>query len=1126
MTMSAQHSTTAARCSVHGVNRLTVVATRIAKIVLVGCLLVAASFAGPLGTRVAHATQQTTSITTTPVATTTASPIGTVMLTPTASPTATATLAATAPSPTVTAAGPETITATIVGLPTHLTAGGPAVEFTAILSNHTASIARDVAPVFQIVGGACHCMNGSLQRLDVTTGVWHDVVMPEGDGYNPLVVAADGIDLAPGATATVHLRLTVSSNNVAEPALSILYAVALPSHSLVGQTSEQNQIDSSYTPPPASGSGSGIAPMSAYASTIVSLAKDNLGKHACSTNSLGGTGFETSCTGNGGYPELWCADFVKWVWANSGVDTAGLTAAAGSFGLYGQQKGTWSNTPAVGDAVVFNYNSNGYADHVALVTQVNADGTIDSIGGDENGQLGNWAATSHVQWDTGYKGNLGGQAISGYIAPVGLASMPTNTPRPTATKTSTPRPTATSTPRPTATRTSAPRPTATRTSTPTPTSTPTKTPSPTVTPVLPAPGTWTFCATEGGTCSFSGTQAVAFGADGHFAYGVYTGGVACNTGFGDPAPGASKACYTSTTLTPPAPGAWTPCASEGGTCSFSGTQAVAFGANGHFAYGVYTGSALCNTGFGDPAPGTTKACYTSTTLTPPAPGAWIPCANEGGTCSFSGTQAVAFGASGHFAYGVYTNGVACNTGFGDPAPGASKSCYTSTTLTPPAPGAWTPCASEGGTCSFSGTQAVAFGANGHFAYGVYTGSALCNTGFGDPAPGTTKACYTSTTLTPPAPGAWIPCANEGGTCSFSGTQAVAFGASGHFAYGVYTNGVACNTGFGDPAPGTSKSCYTSTTLPPPTLTPTASPTQSALAINSGGEAAGNFVADTDVTGGTTIYHTSNTIDTSGVTNPAPQSVYQTERSGSDFIYTIPGLMPNATYLVRLHFAEFAFSGPGIRLFNVKINGQQVLTNFDIYATAGGQNKAVVEPFLATADSSGAITIEYINVAGGAKSSGIEIVSAPPLAINSGGGVVGTFVGDTDVTGGTTIYSTTNAIDTSGVTNPAPQAVYQTERSGSSFTYTIPGFKLGAPYTLRLHFAEWTFSSPGVRLFNVTINGQQALTNFDIYATAGGQNKAVVEQFTTTANSSGQIVITYTNVSGGAKSSGIEILPAS
>jgi len=676
-----------------------------------------------------------------------------------------------------------------------------------------------------------------------------------------------------------------------------------------------------------------------------------------------------------------------------------------------------------------------------------------------------------------YTALYAGEIVHGYSVSSTSRGTPqpivTSTPRPTSTytprptSTYTPRPTSTYTPRPTST--SAPRPTstprltntpaATATRLPTLTPRPTYTPVPTNTPTIPAPGTWTFCATEGGTCSFSGTQAVAFGANGHFAYGVFTGGAPCNTSFGNPAPGTPKACYTSTTLTPPAPGIWTPCAGEGGTCSFSGTQAVAFGANGHFAYGVYTSSALCN------------------------------------------------------------------TGFGDPAPGASKSCYTSTTLTPPAPGIWTPCAAEGGTCSFSGTQSVAFGADGHFAYGVFTGSALCNTGFGDPAPGASKGCYTSTILTPPAPGIWTPCATEGGNCGFSGTQSVAFGADGHFAYGVYTGGASCNTGFGDPAPGTPKACYTSTTLPP-APTPTAGPTQSALAINSGGGAAGNFVADTDVTGGTTIYSTSNTIDTSGVTNPAPQAVYQTERSGSDFTYTIPALRPNASYLVRLHFAEFAFNGPGIRLFNVTINGQQVLTNFDIYAAAGGQNKAVVEPFLATADGSGAITIEYVNVAGGAKSSGIEVLSAPPLAINSGGGAVGRFVGDTDVTGGTTMYSTTNAIDTSGVTNPAPQAVYQTERSGNNFTYTIPGLNPGTPYTVRLHFAEWAFSSPGVRLFNVTINDQQVLTNFDIYATAGGQNKAVVEQFTTTANSSGQIVITYINVSGGAKSSGIEILPAS
>ncbi len=788
--------------------------------------------------------------------------------------------------------------------------------------------------------------------------------------------------------------------------------------------------------------------------------------------------------------------------------------------------GVGPGLPRLGDLLVF--SDNGGVGHVAVVEKVEG-GRVYFVGQNQG----------PAEYSIPYSGPsldasnfINGGSVLGWLRGSSHSTPPTATPTPRPTNTSTPRPTATPTrtPRPTATRTSAPRPTntpaATATRLPTLTPRPTYTPVPTNTPTIPAPGTWTLCAAEGGTCSFSGTQAVAFGAEGHFAYGVFTGGISCATGpFGDPAPGASKSCYTSTTLTPPAPGAWTLCASEGGACSFSGTQAVAFGANGHFAYGVYTNGASCNTSFGDPAPGASKSCYTSTTLTPPVPGAWTFCSTEGGTCSFSGTQAVAFGANGHFAYGVFTGSALCNTGFGDPAPGASKGCYTSTTLTPPAPGAWTFCSTEGGNCGFSGTQAVAFGADGHFAYGVFTGGAPCNTGFGDPAPGTSKSCYTSATLTPSAPGPWTLCASEGGTCSFSGTQAVAFGTDGHFAYGVYTGGVACDTGFGDPAPGTPKACYTSTTLPP-APTPTTGPTQSALAIDSGGGAAGNFVADTDVTGGTTIYSTSNTIDTSGVTNPAPQAVYQTERSGSDFTYTIPALRPNVSYLVQLHFAEFAFNGPGIRLFNVKINGQQVLTNFDIYAAAGGQNKAVVEPFLATADGSGAITIEYVNVAGGAKSSGIEVLSAPPLAINSGGGAVGRFVGDTDVTGGTTMYSTTNAIDTSGVTNPAPQAVYQTERSGNNFTYTIPGLNPGTPYTVRLHFAEWAFSSPGVRLFNVTINDQQVLTNFDIYATAGGQNKAVVEQFTTTANSSGQIVITYINVSGGAKSSGIEILPAS
>ena len=168
---------------------------------------------------------------------------------------------------------------------------------------------------------------------------------------------------------------------------------------------------------------------STAAGRIVSIAEANLGKGPCSTNSAGGKGYYTSCTGAGGVPEAWCADFAHWVWAQAGVITDGLTAAAGSFGLYGELQ----STPHVGDAVVFNYNGQGYADHVALVIQVNSDGTVVSIGGDEGpGPV----ASNLVQKDGPYSDAIGpssywGMSISGYVTPRGggiLASSTSTSP--------------------------------------------------------------------------------------------------------------------------------------------------------------------------------------------------------------------------------------------------------------------------------------------------------------------------------------------------------------------------------------------------------------------------------------------------------------------------------------------------------------------------------------------------------------------------------------------------------------------------------------------------------------------------------------------------------------------------
>lgn len=96
------------------------------------------------------------------------------------------------------------------------------------------------------------------------------------------------------------------------------------------------------------------------------------------------------------------------------------------------------------------------------------------------------------------------------------------------------------------------------------------------------------------------------------------------------------------------------------------------------------------------------------------------------------------------------------------------------------------------------------------------------------------------------------------------------------------------------------------------------------------------------------------IDTS-VPNAAPAAVYQSERYGDDFTFSYP--VPAGRYLVRLHFAEIFDNEAGKRIENIAINGHPVLTNFDIYATAGGMNKAVVREFRnITADAGGHIDI--------------------------------------------------------------------------------------------------------------------------------------------------------------------------
>jgi uncharacterized repeat protein (TIGR01451 family) len=139
--------------------------------------------------------------------------------------------------------------------------------------------------------------------------------------------------------------------------------------------------------------------------------------------------------------------------------------------------------------------------------------------------------------------------------------------------------------------------------------------------------------------------------------------------------------------------------------------------------------------------------------------------------------------------------------------------------------------------------------------------------------------------------------------------------------------------------------------------------------------------------------------------------------------------------------------------------------------------------------------------------------------------VGSFSSDSAfINGAGSPSSVATAINTtSAISTPAPSAVYQTERFAAAFYYLLSGLKAAASYVVRIHEAELSFGAPsgatcansnctGLRIFNVTINGAAALSNFDIWAETGAADTAIARDFTATANSSGQIYIGFCSTS--------------
>jgi fibronectin type 3 domain-containing protein len=264
----------------------------------------------------------------------------------------------------------------------------------------------------------------------------------------------------------------------------------------------------------------------------------------------------------------------------------------------------------------------------------------------------------------------------------------------------------------------------------------------------------------------------------------------------------------------------------------------------------------------------------------------------------------------------------------------------------------------------------------------------------------------------------------------------------------------------------------------------ASPQASAETLTSGGSCSAVPSAPTGLTA-TASSSSAISLSWSAVTPPANCSISSYSVYGS----TTGGFTPGSGNLIASGLTSPSYSDTGLSASTTYYFVVEAIDSF-------GTSAASTQESATTQAASSGTSIVSINAGGPAES-------------NSGGGD-NSFVADEDYTGGGT-YSVTNTITipSSLASTAAPAAVYQSARQGT-VTYTVPGLTSGSSYTVRLHFAELYFSAAGDREFNVAINGTTVLTNFDIYGTAKANYTAVVEQFTATANSSGDIVIAFTN----------------
>ena len=207
------------------------------------------------------------------------------------------------------------------------------------------------------------------------------------------------------------------------------------------------------------------------------------------------------------------------------------------------------------------------------------------------------------------------------------------------------------------------------------------------------------------------------------------------------------------------------------------------------------------------------------------------------------------------------------------------------------------------------------------------------------------------------------------------------------------------------------------------------------------------------------------------------------------------------------------------VFGYQGNANYSLENLPVYALAGNSG-SIYKPWtpdlgqntlIATAHSENQgggiagqpLSVNFEVIEGASDDGGDDLPAL--IRINSGGDAISfgdvTFTGDDYFAGNGKSYANNSIPDIAGTDQ---DDLYKTERSTNaslqSFSYNIP--VTNGDYELNLHFAEIYFGATGggpggagKRVFNVSIEGENVLTDFDINAEVGPMT-AVIRSFST------------------------------